>query len=29
VKARLHRARGQLIDLLRRNTYDWELPGER
>ena len=29
VKARLHRARGQLIDLLRRNTYDWELPSER
>ena len=29
VKARLHRARGELIDLLRRNTYDWELPGER
>lgn len=29
VKARLHRARGELIDLLRRNTYDWELPRER
>ena len=29
VKARLHRARGQMIDLLRRNTYDWELPRER
>lgn len=27
VKARLHRARGEFIDLLRRNTYDWELPG--
>jgi RNA polymerase sigma-70 factor (ECF subfamily) len=26
VKARLHRARGELIDLLQRNTYDWELP---
>ena len=26
VKARLHRARGELIDVLRRNTYDWELP---
>ena len=26
VKGRLHRARGELIDLLRRNTYDWELP---
>jgi RNA polymerase sigma-70 factor, ECF subfamily len=27
VKGRLHRAREELIDLLRRNTYDWELPG--
>jgi RNA polymerase sigma-70 factor (ECF subfamily) len=27
VKGRLHRARHELIDLLRRNTYDWELPG--
>jgi RNA polymerase sigma-70 factor, ECF subfamily len=27
VKGRLHRARGELIDLLRNNTYDWELPG--
>lgn len=26
VKARLHRARNELIDLLRANTYDWELP---
>jgi len=26
VKGRLHRARQQLIDLLRANTYDWELP---
>jgi RNA polymerase sigma-70 factor (ECF subfamily) len=26
VKGRLHRARAQLIDLLRHNTYDWELP---
>jgi RNA polymerase sigma-70 factor (ECF subfamily) len=26
VKGRLHRARGELIDLLRNNTYDWELP---
>ena len=26
VKGRLHRARDELIDLLRRNTYDWELP---
>ena len=29
VKARLHRARGELIDSLRRNTYDWDLPGDR
>jgi RNA polymerase sigma-70 factor (ECF subfamily) len=29
VKARLHRARGELIDALRHNTYDWELPHER
>jgi RNA polymerase sigma-70 factor, ECF subfamily len=27
VKGRLHRARGELIELLRANTYDWELPG--
>jgi RNA polymerase sigma-70 factor (ECF subfamily) len=26
VRGRLHRARHELIDLLRRNTYDWELP---
>lgn len=26
VKGRLHRARGELIELLRHNTYDWELP---
>jgi RNA polymerase sigma-70 factor (ECF subfamily) len=26
VKGRLHRARDELIDLLRNNTYDWELP---
>jgi RNA polymerase sigma-70 factor (ECF subfamily) len=26
VKGRLHRARGELVDALRRNTYDWELP---
>jgi RNA polymerase sigma-70 factor (ECF subfamily) len=26
VKGRLHRARGELIELLRNNTYDWELP---
>ena len=26
VKGRLHRARNEFIDALRRNTYDWELP---
>ena len=26
VKGRIHRARSELIDLLRNNTYDWELP---
>jgi RNA polymerase sigma-70 factor, ECF subfamily len=26
VKGRLHRARTELIDLLRHNAYDWELP---
>ncbi len=26
VKGRLHRARSELIELLRANTYDWELP---
>jgi RNA polymerase sigma-70 factor, ECF subfamily len=26
VKGRLHRARGELIELMRNNTYDWELP---
>jgi RNA polymerase sigma-70 factor (ECF subfamily) len=26
VKARLHRARGELISALRANTYDWDLP---
>lgn len=26
VKGRLHRARNELIDLMRHNTYDWELP---
>lgn len=26
VKGRIHRARRELIDLLRNNTYDWELP---
>jgi RNA polymerase sigma-70 factor (ECF subfamily) len=28
VKGRLHRARRELIDILRANTYDWELPGD-
>jgi RNA polymerase sigma-70 factor (ECF subfamily) len=26
VKGRLHRARQEMIDLLRNNTYDWDLP---
>jgi RNA polymerase sigma-70 factor (ECF subfamily) len=26
VKGRLNRARGEFIDMLRANTYDWELP---
>jgi RNA polymerase sigma-70 factor (ECF subfamily) len=26
VKARLHRARGEFVDALRHNTYDWDLP---
>lgn len=26
VKGRLHRARNELIEVLRNNTYDWELP---
>jgi RNA polymerase sigma-70 factor (ECF subfamily) len=26
VKARLHRARNEMVHLLRTNTYDWELP---
>ena len=26
VKGRLHRARDELVELLRANTYDWELP---
>jgi RNA polymerase sigma-70 factor, ECF subfamily len=28
VKGRLHRARTELIDMLRHNAYDWELPNE-
>jgi RNA polymerase sigma factor (sigma-70 family) len=28
VKGRLHRARGELIRILRENTYDWGLPHE-
>jgi RNA polymerase sigma-70 factor (ECF subfamily) len=26
VKGRLHRARNELIEILRNNAYDWELP---
>jgi RNA polymerase sigma-70 factor, ECF subfamily len=26
VKGRLHRARREFIEMLRANTYDWELP---
>lgn len=26
VKGRLHRARGELIEIMRHNTYDWDLP---
>ncbi|MBA2630145.1 MAG: sigma-70 family RNA polymerase sigma factor [Thermoleophilaceae bacterium] len=26
VKGRLHRARNELIEIMRRNSYDWELP---
>jgi RNA polymerase sigma-70 factor (ECF subfamily) len=29
VKGRLHRARAELIEILRTNTYDWELPDDR
>lgn len=29
VKGRLHRARRELIDIMRNNSYDWELPDER
>ena len=28
-RARLHRARAELIEILRTNTYDWDLPDER
>jgi len=28
VKGRLHRARREMIDIMRANTYDWELPDE-
>ena len=27
VKGRIHRARNELIEVLRSNTYDWEPPG--
>lgn len=26
VKGRLHRARGEMVEIMRSNTYDWELP---
>ncbi|MGI8749745.1 MAG: RNA polymerase sigma factor [Thermoleophilaceae bacterium] len=26
VKGRLHRARGEMVEIMRNNTYDWELP---
>ncbi len=29
VKGRLFRARQEMIEILRHNTYDWELPDER
>ena len=29
VKGRLHRARREMIDIMRANTYDWDLPDER
>lgn len=29
VKGRLHRARSELIEIMRNNAYDWELPDER
>jgi RNA polymerase sigma factor (sigma-70 family) len=29
VKGRLHRARNELIEIMRANTYDWGLPDER
>jgi len=29
VKGRLYRARREMIDIMRANTYDWELPDER
>lgn len=29
VKGRLHRARREMIGIMRANTYDWELPDER
>jgi RNA polymerase sigma-70 factor (ECF subfamily) len=28
VKGRLFRARREMIDIMRRNTYDWELPDD-
>jgi RNA polymerase sigma-70 factor (ECF subfamily) len=29
VKGRLHRARNELIEIMRNNSYDWELPDGR
>ena len=29
VKGRLHRARNEMIQIMRHNSYDWELPDER
>jgi RNA polymerase sigma-70 factor (ECF subfamily) len=29
VKGRLHRARNELIEIMRHNSYDWELPDDR
>ena len=29
VKGRLHRARSEMIEIMRANTYDWDLPDER
>jgi RNA polymerase sigma-70 factor (ECF subfamily) len=26
VKGRLHRARNEMVEIMRNNSYDWELP---